>query len=421
MGSNCCKTGKVPREKLSLLLVGLDNAGKTVTVRGLAGEAINSPIPTVGFAVTNLKYSHYDVRIFDLGGGPGIRGIWHNYFVNAHGIIFVVDSSDTDRFVEVRETLQELLCHPKISGKPLLILANKQDQESALDEIDIIECLLIETLANKYKCPTLVQSCSASVTNINKLDVGVKLGYDWIMNFIDKNFDELNVRVQMDIVEQELREKEEMVAKIQRIKAERQALMQVQDPDVIQTYSEYVSKLNGEANKALQVVDIDINPEVDYTSDLSESSLTFPAIYHVQSASLERERPKSAIQLVKHQLQMNNNALRRSQSAKLRRNKTAPAKTFHGREFVPSSAKEPKRPVTLVRPLRNLHSADARIFSISGRMGPGGDYYSPGIVRDVFQVGDDVLAKSKSALTNGKVKEAAEPDRLNGICVVDIA
>lgn len=71
----------------------------------------------------------------------------------------MVDSCDSERFHEVQEVLEEILSSDKITGKPLLVLANKQDKESAFDEIDIIECLKIEELVNRYKCPALVQSC----------------------------------------------------------------------------------------------------------------------------------------------------------------------------------------------------------------------------------------------------------------------
>lgn len=68
--------------KIVLLLVGLDNAGKTKTANGLIGDTCTSPVPTVGFSVIHLKYLNYDVNIFDLGGGSNIRGIWTKYFVN---------------------------------------------------------------------------------------------------------------------------------------------------------------------------------------------------------------------------------------------------------------------------------------------------------------------------------------------------
>lgn len=68
--------------KIVLLLVGLDNAGKTVAAKGLAGEPPDEVVPTVGFSIVNLSCLNYIVKIFDLGGGSNIRGIWHRYFVD---------------------------------------------------------------------------------------------------------------------------------------------------------------------------------------------------------------------------------------------------------------------------------------------------------------------------------------------------
>lgn len=81
--------------------------------------------------------------------------------------------------------LEELLSHEKISGKPVLLVANKQDQENALDEIDLIEKLDLEALVNEYQCPTLVESSSITeISNKLKIDPGIKKGYHWLLNYI---------------------------------------------------------------------------------------------------------------------------------------------------------------------------------------------------------------------------------------------
>lgn len=67
--------------RITLLLLGLDNAGKTVAAKRLAKETTESVVPTVGFSVVNLKFKKFEVALFDLGGGTDIRGIWHKYFV----------------------------------------------------------------------------------------------------------------------------------------------------------------------------------------------------------------------------------------------------------------------------------------------------------------------------------------------------
>lgn len=77
--------------------------------------------PTVGFSKVDLKQGKFEVTIFDLGGGKRIRGIWKNYYSESHGVVFVVDSSDVQRIQETRDTMAEVLQHPRIAGKPVLV------------------------------------------------------------------------------------------------------------------------------------------------------------------------------------------------------------------------------------------------------------------------------------------------------------
>lgn len=77
--------------------------------------------PTVGFSKVDLKQGKFEVTIFDLGGGKRIRGIWKNYYSESYGVVFVVDSSDVERIHETRDTMAEVLRHPRIAGKPVLV------------------------------------------------------------------------------------------------------------------------------------------------------------------------------------------------------------------------------------------------------------------------------------------------------------
>lgn len=56
-------------------------------------------------------------------------------------------------------------------------LANKQDKENALDEIDVVEQLDVEHVVNKYRCPTRVEICSAYTPDTIKIDKGIKSGF----------------------------------------------------------------------------------------------------------------------------------------------------------------------------------------------------------------------------------------------------
>ncbi|XP_028163215.1 ADP-ribosylation factor-like protein 13B isoform X1 [Ostrinia furnacalis] len=190
------------RRHIVLILIGLDNAGKTKTVNNLAGERDDKVLPTVGFKAVNLIHKDTPVTIYDLGGGPHFRQIWSQYYSEVHGVIFVIDSSDFSRLDECRVVLEEVLSHDKISGKPVLVLANKQDKTGALDDIDVVEKLNIEPLVNKYRCPTLVESYSAQTLEQSKkakIDPGLRKGYQWLLNYIIRRYGDINLRVQTDI------------------------------------------------------------------------------------------------------------------------------------------------------------------------------------------------------------------------------
>ncbi|CAK6973703.1 ADP-ribosylation factor-like protein 13B isoform X2 [Scomber scombrus] len=226
--ANCCnwlKRWREPARKVTLVMVGLDNAGKTATVRGIQGDNPQDVAPTVGFSKVDLKQGKFEVTIFDLGGGKRIRGIWKNYYSESHGVVFVVDSSDVQRIQETRETMAEVLQHPRIAGKPVLVLANKQDQEGALAEADIIENLSLEKLVNENKCLCQIEPCSAVLGYGKKVDKSIKKGLNWLLSNIAKDYEAITERVQKDTAEQQAQEeqdKKERAERVRRIREERE-------------------------------------------------------------------------------------------------------------------------------------------------------------------------------------------------------
>ncbi|KFV53310.1 ADP-ribosylation factor-like 13B, partial [Gavia stellata] len=213
--------------KVTLIMVGLDNAGKTATVRGIQGESPEDVAPTVGFSKIDLKQGRFEVTIFDLGGGKRIRNIWRNYYAESYGVIFVVDSSDIARMEETKQAMIEVLNSPKISGKPVLVLANKQDREGALSEADVIESLSLEKLVNEHKCLCQIEPCSAIMGCGKKIDKSIKKGLYWLLHIIAKDFDALNERIQRDTTEQKAYEEQkklERAERVRRIREERYSL-----------------------------------------------------------------------------------------------------------------------------------------------------------------------------------------------------
>ncbi|KAI2656941.1 acetylcholine receptor chaperone [Labeo rohita] len=170
--SNCCSwVSKLqqPLRKITVLVVGLDKAGKTSCIRGMLRVPPGDVGPTHGCVRTELRLENYLEGLLRFGGS------WREHYGEAHGIIFVVDSSDRQRMKEVKEALVDLLKHPRVAGKPLLVLANKQDKMNALLGNELIEILSLERLVNQSRSHVLPQwTCVAGQT---ERPCGVSDGY----------------------------------------------------------------------------------------------------------------------------------------------------------------------------------------------------------------------------------------------------
>ena len=64
--------------------------------------------PTVGLNIGRLEIKNSSIVLWDLGGQAGLRGIWDNYFAEAHAIIWVVDAADASRLQEVPQRVRRL-------------------------------------------------------------------------------------------------------------------------------------------------------------------------------------------------------------------------------------------------------------------------------------------------------------------------
>ncbi|XP_010790017.1 ADP-ribosylation factor-like protein 13B, partial [Notothenia coriiceps] len=106
-----------------------------------------------------------------------------------------------------------------------LRLANKQDQEGALAEADIIENLSLEKLVNENKCLCQIEPCSAVLGYGKKVDKSIKKGLKWLLNNIAKDYEAITERVQKDTAEQRAQEeqdKKERAERVRRIRQERE-------------------------------------------------------------------------------------------------------------------------------------------------------------------------------------------------------
>jgi len=129
-----------------ILVLGLDNAGKTTCLKKLSNEKISHVVPTQGFNVKSLVQDGFKLNVWDIGGQKTIRPYWENYFEETDCLIYVIDSADKKRVEEAGTELYKLLESAKLAGVPTLILANKQDLLGAMKPIDIVKGLQLSNI-----------------------------------------------------------------------------------------------------------------------------------------------------------------------------------------------------------------------------------------------------------------------------------
>ncbi|GAA5811556.1 ADP-ribosylation factor-like protein 2 [Mucor flavus] len=131
------KKNRQNEKEMRILMLGLDNAGKTTILKRINGEAIDTISPTLGFNIKTLEHEGFKLNIWDVGGQKSIRSYWRNYFEQTDALIWVVDSADRLRLGDCKRELGLLLQEERLAGATLLVFANKQDISGALSEAEI--------------------------------------------------------------------------------------------------------------------------------------------------------------------------------------------------------------------------------------------------------------------------------------------
>ncbi|KAH3664054.1 hypothetical protein OGAPHI_004768 [Ogataea philodendri] len=176
-------TSYTRKDEYSVLILGLDNAGKTTFLEQL--KSIYVPnykqlrperiLPTVGQNVGTITVNGVLLKFWDVGGQDSLRELWSEYYANSHAVVFVIDSCDRDRLVECSNVLTGVMSNELMEGLPILMLANKQDREdeTKLELVDIKEIFnpIAETLNARDSRVLPVSAITGD---------GVKDAIDWL-------------------------------------------------------------------------------------------------------------------------------------------------------------------------------------------------------------------------------------------------
>uniref|UniRef100_A0A665T613 ADP-ribosylation factor-like protein 8B-A n=1 Tax=Echeneis naucrates TaxID=173247 RepID=A0A665T613_ECHNA len=132
------------KEEMELTLVGLQYSGKTTFVNVIAsGHFSEDMIPTVGFNMRKVTKGNVTIKIWDIGGQPRFR---------IYKLWYMVDAADREKVEASRNELHNLLDKPQLQGIPVLVLGNKRDLPSALDEKQLIEKMNLAAIQDREIC-----------------------------------------------------------------------------------------------------------------------------------------------------------------------------------------------------------------------------------------------------------------------------
>uniref|UniRef100_A0A914WN99 Uncharacterized protein n=1 Tax=Plectus sambesii TaxID=2011161 RepID=A0A914WN99_9BILA len=109
-----------------------------------------STVPTIGFNVEAVETgAGLQFTVWDVGGQSKMQSLWHHYYDNVDGMLFVVDSTDEMRLIEAGTALNEILSDVQMNGVPVVVLANKQDMPNAVEPGRLVETLGLLKMAQR--------------------------------------------------------------------------------------------------------------------------------------------------------------------------------------------------------------------------------------------------------------------------------
>lgn len=154
-----------------VIIVGLDNAGKTTILYQFLMDEVVQTTPTIGSNVEEVRWKNTHFCMWDVGGQESLRKDWSTYYLTAEFLIFVIDSTDRERLHISKSELYNMLGHEELRKASLLVFANKQDVKDCMSTAELSEKLNLTSIRDHG---WHMQACCALSGE------GLYQGLDWL-------------------------------------------------------------------------------------------------------------------------------------------------------------------------------------------------------------------------------------------------
>lgn len=207
--------------KIQIAVIGPGSSGKTSLINCMKGNPGAAVRPSLGFKPSSMMLGEdLEIKLYDLGGGVKIRGIWPTYYNDIHAVIFVADSSASESdWKDTEQLFHDAVQHPLVAKKPVLVVANKTDLQARKSGDEIRKLLRLSTLpdANVFETTCLAVANNEGSEDGIGADPRIDTAIEWLLETVQDQFDDLEARVVRDTKERELQDMREKAEKERRV------------------------------------------------------------------------------------------------------------------------------------------------------------------------------------------------------------
>ncbi|ORD99945.1 SAR1 [Hepatospora eriocheir] len=177
----------------TISIIGIENSGKSTLVGKILTNTNNIYKPTKHPITTTFDFCNIKGTIVDLGGHDKGRLNWEDFLFAAHGIIFMIDLFDEEKYEVCKYELNSVL-HRNIDT-PILIFMNKLDLTDYSDMNDSEMALrnsmpFRQSIEEYFQIPNRpnIRIVYMSVINDDILaeKSQIKIGFEWLAEEVNK-------------------------------------------------------------------------------------------------------------------------------------------------------------------------------------------------------------------------------------------